>query len=420
MIQAFYTGIVGVQANQTAIDVTANDLANIDKLGYRGYTPEFSSLFNKAIHTDNPANSTDNYIGIGSQINTITLDTSPGAYQDTPQSTDLAIFGDGWFAVSKGEEIFYTRAGDFTFDKNRDIVNRAGMYLLGTIGSNIDLANKTLLAETTSTPLGTINEQQKLQFPETLTYPAKPTDTVNFFGNLGIEDETRIISGTAIDAYGNKNRIKLLFTKSQTQPQVGSSWDIQASAESNDGSIVYSTTSGVATFDGNGALTSSTLTTIDNNGTQVSLDLGQNFSGVVAIDNFPISASSQSNGLEAGELVGYELTKDAEIIAVFSNGRQSSVGRVGVFHFQNDQGLEAVSASLFQETQNSGKPIVFKDADGNNILGAIVKNYTLEVSNVRMDEGLTNLLVLQRSYDANAKSITTADQMIQKALNMDA
>ena len=420
MIQAFYTGVIGVRANQTAIDVTAHDLANIDKLGYRGYTPEFASLFNKAIHTDDPANSTDNYIGIGSQINAVTLDTSVGTYQDTPQSTDLAIFGDGWFALSKGEDILYTRVGDFTFDKNRDVVNRAGMYLLGTIGSNIDVANKTLLEETTSTPLGTIQEQQKLKLPETLTYPAQPTDTVNFFGNLGTDDETRIISGTAIDAQGNKNRIKLVFTKSQTQPQEGSSWDIQATAESNDGSIVYASTNGVATFDGSGGLQNSTLTTIDNNGTQVNLDLGQNFSGVVAIDNFPISASSQSNGLEAGELVGYDLTKDAEIIATFTNGRQSSVGRVGVFHFQNDQGLKAVSDSFFQETQNSGKPIVFQDAQGNNILGAIVKNFTLEGSNVRMDEGLTNLLVLQRSYDANAKSITTADQMIQKALNMDA
>jgi len=99
---------------------------------------------------------------------------------------------------------------------------------------------------------------------------------------------------------------------------------------------------------------------------------------------------------------------------------QSSVGKVALYHFQNDQGLNRSGASTFQASANSGEPIFYQDENGNNILGAEVKNYQLESSNVRLEVALTELIVYQRSYEANAKSITTAHEMIQKALEMDA
>jgi len=99
---------------------------------------------------------------------------------------------------------------------------------------------------------------------------------------------------------------------------------------------------------------------------------------------------------------------------------QSSVGKIAVYHFQNDQGLNRVNGSRFAESNNSGKPLFFKDANGQNIIGSDIANFKLEGSNVEMSTGLTDLIVLQRAYDANSKSITTADQMIQKALNMGA
>ena len=121
-----------------------------------------------------------------------------------------------------------------------------------------------------------------------------------------------------------------------------------------------------------------------------------------------------------GFLVGYAINRNAEVIATFSNGLQSSVGKVAVYHFQNDQGLLRESGARFSVSNNSGEPLFFKDADGNNILGTNITNYQLENSNVRMEVALTELIILQRTYDSNSKSITTADEMMQKALNMDA
>ncbi len=106
------------------------------------------------------------------------------------------------------------------------------------------------------------------------------------------------------------------------------------------------------------------------------------------------------------------------IIADFSNGRQSAIGRVAVYHFQNDQGLNREGGTYYQQSSDSGKPLFWTDADGNTITGATVRSGTLEASNVRMEVGLTDMIILQRAYQANAKTITTVDEMIQKALQM--
>ena len=99
---------------------------------------------------------------------------------------------------------------------------------------------------------------------------------------------------------------------------------------------------------------------------------------------------------------------------------QSSVGKVAVYHFGNEQGLQRAGGANFTQTDNSGGPFFYKDASGQNINGANVTNFNLESSNVRIDVALTDLIILQRSYDANSKTITTADEMMQKALQMDA
>jgi len=91
-----------------------------------------------------------------------------------------------------------------------------------------------------------------------------------------------------------------------------------------------------------------------------------------------------------------------------------------VYHFQNDQGLTRISGTRFTQSPNSGDAIFYKDAAGKNIIGTNLTNYKLEGSNIEMTYGITELIIMQRAYDANSKSITTSDQMMQKALSMDA
>lgn len=419
MIQGFYTGVSGVKSSQYAIDVVADNLANVNTMGFRGYNAEFASLFEEKLNTTAGFSSpVDSGAGLGTRISAISMNEGIGSMLLTQRSTDLAILGDGWFGVEVAGAPLYTRDGSFMFDANGDLVTSDGYHVLGTIGNNID--GNILTEQLAEIKLADIKSQEKLQFPKDLYFPVQPTTITKLYGNLGTEDATRVISAKAIDAQSNNNSIRLEFKKSDPQILPGSQWDVEAVAQSLDGQTIYDTQSGVVSFDERGALISSTLSTINNNGSDVVLDFGTEFNGVTSIRNNTYYASSTSDGVQAGELVGYDINRNGEVIAAFTNGMQSSVATLAVYHFQNDRGLDRVGSNRFSESSNSGEAIFFKDANGNNIKGSDVSNYRLENSNVTLDVALTELIILQRSYDANSKSISTADEMMQKALSMDA
>jgi flagellar hook protein FlgE len=363
MTQAFYTGISGLKSNQTGIDILASNLANISTVGYRGYNVEFASMFEDSLNST--SGSTSNTIGAGVKMQASTMNRDQGVIQLSDQSTDLAIVGNGWFGISGGDnsDNMYTRAGNFTFDVDSDLITPDGHYVLGTMGSNIS-ADGVLTGILPEVPLGEVEAQQKLRFPKTLTYPPEPSTTAKFLGNLGSDDETRTIGASVVDPLNNKNHLRLAFTKSVPQVVPGSQWDVVATTQTLDGNTIYDTQTGVANFDASGALINTTLTSIDNNGTPVAIDLGSGFDGVVAITNIPITASSMSDGTIGGDLEGYSVNKNAEVIATFTNGLQSSVGKIAIYHFRNEQGLERASGARFLEGDNSGSPIFYKDASG--------------------------------------------------------
>ena len=419
MTQAFYSGISGLQTFSSGIDIVTDNLSNINTVGFRGYNAEFSSLFEESINTGTGVGNTANSIGVGSRLQSTTLRQANGSLLLSDRSTDLAVDGNGWFGVKGAGDPIYTRAGNFTFDANSDLVTTDGYHVLGTMGANIG-AGDVLTNVLDEVTLAGVESQEQLRFPKTLTFPPVATSNVKFFANLGVDPVERTISSAVIDAKSSKNQLKLSFTKDAIQTPPGSQWSVTATVTSPDNVTTYDTKTGSVVFNSAGALVSSTLTSIDNNGTPISIDLGTGFDGITSINRPVVSGSSLANGTIGGDLEGYAINQNAEVIATFTNGRQSSVGKIAVFHFRNEQGLERLSGTRFQESSNSGKAIFFKDATGQNVIGANVVNFKLEGSNYDMTSGLTELIILQRAYDASSKSITTADEMMQKALSMDA
>ncbi len=415
MNQAFYTGLSGMKTYQYSLDVTSNNLANINTIGFRADSTEFSTLFEETLHTQAAS---QNAIGLGSQVQATAMTQSYGSFMGTESATDLAIAGDGWFGVTSSAGDMYTRAGAFTFDADRNLVSYDGMYLLGTMGSNID--GELMTGITDTTPLGAPSAQSKMTLPVNLHVNAEPTSYINFSGNLTSSEDVIHQSSTVIAPDGEEQFLLLEYTKSAQQPQEGISWDIVATLSSKDGETVYDTQEGSALFDSRGAIESFVLPTFDNSGVPLNINLGESFSGVTSIDNVEVSYASEHDGRAAGDLVGYSINANGEVIASFDNGVSSSVGRVAIFHFGNDQGLERVSGTHFQASANSGEPIFYTNEAGEYVAGADLKSFTLENSNLQYDNGLTELIILQRALDANAKSITTGDELIQKALEMDA
>ncbi|MDA7817951.1 flagellar hook-basal body complex protein [Sulfurimonas sp.] len=417
MTQAFYTGLTGLHAGQKAIDVITDNLANTSTVGFRGYTTEFSNMFERALNTDAESSSVSSTVGVGTKLDTILMDESRGVFQLTESANDLAILGDGWFGIQGLGETLYTRDGSFTFDSNRDLVTHDGFFVLGTMGNNID--GEILTEDLGNIPLSDVTEQEKLSFPENLYYPPIPTSEANFYGNLSLNESVQTISTKAINPEGTKNNLRLEFNKSDVQVPPGVQWDVTATIEGLADNTVYSTETGVVSFDETGLLISNTLSSIDNQGAPININLGGTNGFLISIQADP-SVSSTSDGLKPGELTGYEINKNGEVLATFTNGEQSNVATVAVFQFANDRGLVRANGARFFESSNSGTPQFTQDADGNNIIGTDLTNFKLEGSNVRLDAGLTEIIIMQRSYDANSKSITTADQMLQKALSMDA
>ncbi|MBU1927568.1 flagellar hook-basal body complex protein [bacterium] len=416
MTQAFYSGISGIRTNSTGINVVTDNLANISTTGFKGYGLEFTSLFEEKIASIGK-NALDSSVGVGSRVQATPMMQKTGSLILADRSTDLAIDGEGWFGVQGASKPIYTRDGTFSFDANDDLVTLEGLHVLGTMAGNIS-ANGILTAKVDETKLGNVNSQEKLRFPSSLTYPVEPTTEAAFIGNVGVNSEAITMGASVIDSQSNRNQLKLEFTKNPVQTPPGTQWSVTATTQSLDGTTVYDTKTGSLAFNESGALVSNTLTSINNNGTPISISLGSGYTGVVSFDTPIVSSSSSANGTLAGDLVGYTINQNADVIATFTNGKQSSVGKVAIFHFQNDQGLERLNGTRFQESSNSGRPIFYTDANGENINGSQVMNFKLESSNYEMSMGLTELIILQRAFDANSKSITTADQMIQKALNM--
>jgi flagellar hook protein FlgE len=344
-----------------------------------------------------------------------------GSISNTDSPTDLSIGGNGWFGIQGNGQTMYTRNGVFNFDANRTLVNADGYAVMGTLASNYN-SNNVLTSMQSSTSLGTVGSQVPIKLPQTLIYPAQATTNATFSGNLGVDPTTpQVMSTTIIDAKGNKNALTLTFTQTVPQPASGVSWDVTATttsaAQTGVAPTVYDTKTGVVTFDSQGALTSSTLSSINNNGSSVKIDLGTGFAGLTSNTN-TVSSASQADGLVAGNLLGYKIDQNANVVATFSNGEQVSMAKIAVYHFQNDQGLNNVNGTNFTQSANSGNPLFYKDSQGNSINGSTVLTNTLESSNVDPAAGLTDLIIYQRAYDAASKLVTTGDQMIQKALQM--
>ena len=429
MTQAFYTGVSGLKTHSFGIDVVSDNIANINTVGFRGNDYEFTPLFENMMHTQSGKSSVDSSTGLGTRVQTTALLSSQGSPILTNRSTDLMIMGDGWFGVEdqKGKQIF-TRDGAFGFDENDELVSDDGMYVLGTKGGNID--GETLTKTLDEVPLGDIGSQEKLRFPKTLTYPPEASTKAEFKGNIGngeeLDDNGKLVrvpvamSAGVIDPNGDRNDLRLEFKKKDIQNPPGSQWNVTATVTSLDGQTLYDTQEGEVIFDSMGALVSTTLTSINNNGADVKINLGKKFNGVVSLTNVKTGASTFADGTIGGDLRGYDINKNGEVTATFTNGKQSSVGRIAVYHFGNNQGLHRLSGTNFMQTDNSGKPFFHKDQNGQNIIGTDITNFKLEGSNYSVSTGLTELIILQRAYDANAKSVTTADQMIQKALQMGA
>ena len=390
MLRSLFSGISGLRAHQTMLDVTGNNIANVNTTGFKASQTQFQDtlsqvLTNAGAAQDGVGGTNPAQVGLGVRVAGITTNFQQGAAQLTNRSTDMMISGDGFFVVRKGTEQLYTRAGAFDFDATGQLVTPDGGLVQGwaaDAAGNID----------------TNGQLVDLRLPIATLMGARATDGATFEGNLPADAEVGTILNRDIDVYdaeGTLTTLQLAITRT------GTGWSITGTRDGGSPATV------TLTDDGDGTLTASGPLTVA--GVAVDLTAVTGFAGLDTME-----AVSQT-GRAAGTLQSFTINADGTLLGSFSNGLKQSLGRVALSTFTNPAGMEKAGGSLYRTTVNSGDAQV--GAAGTGGRGDLTGG-ALEMSNVDLSAEFTNLIIAQRGFQANSRVITTSDELLQELVNL--
>jgi flagellar hook protein FlgE len=391
MLRSLYSGISGLRSHQTMLDVTGNNIANVNTTAFKSSATQFrdtlSQLTQAAGGPQAQVGGTNpSQIGLGVQVAGISTNFAQGSAQATGRATDIMISGDGFFVTQLGGETLYTRAGSFDFDASGRLVSPDGSIVQGWGAVN-----------------GVVTEGGAIgpiQLPLDALAPASATTTATLGGNLPSDAATGTVLVRDVqvyDASGAASTLTINFTKTLA------GWDVEGD---HDGTPATPAEQDSLTF-ANGALTAGGSITVNN----IAVDLSK-ITGFAELAT--VSVTSQ-NGRDAGTLDSFTLAKDGTLVGSFSNGTSEAIGRVVLATFVNPGGLEKAGSSSYRATFNSGNPQV--GAPGSDGLGSLTSG-ALEMSNVDLSQEFTNLIVAQRGFQANARIITTSDEVLQELTNL--
>jgi flagellar hook protein FlgE len=385
MLRSLDSAISGLQAHQTMLDITANNIANVDTTGFKSSSAQFedslSEMMKSAggstaeVGSTNPAQ-----VGLGVTVAGIATNFTQGAPEATGNPTDMMISGDGFFTVMTGGQTLYTRAGSFNFDSNTGrLVTPDGAYVQGWQAQNGVIPSANSAMSTVTIPLNSVA-------------PATATTTATVTGNLPSDAAVGTVETEDTDVYdstGASRSLSLTFTKT------AAGWDVAGA----DGTGATGTTSLAFT---NGAVTSGGSITVG--GVAVDLSTVTGFSGLST------ASISGQNGQTAGTLESYSLSSDGTLVGSYSNGATIPIARLALTTFANPNGLSKVGSSDYSATVASGPATV--GVGGSAGFGSVIGG-SLEMSNVDLTQEFSNLIVAQRGFEANARIVTASDQILQ-------
>jgi len=441
------------------MDVIGNNISNVNTTGFKKGRANFQDMLSQTMAgaarpTDEVGGVNPKQVGLGMNIASIDTIHTQGSLQTTGVMTDVAIQGDGFFILRAGNKLFHTRAGAFGLDENGTLVNPAnGLRVQGWQAEEID----------GQTFINTAADVEDLVIPVGSKDPAAATTEVELASNLDkrtalippgagagdVREGTWSIDKTIYDSFGNTHTLRINYTRvAGTQNQWQGEVIIDPDSETptntltdvgeinNDANTFVVEFNNLGTLqnvtDGQGDLANEgtlqvnvsfdVLEATPEAGEQVrqtfQLSLGEVGSVVDSMTQFAEKSSTKAfrqNGYPMGYLESFKIDQSGVITGIYSNGTNRSLGQIGMSAFTNPGGLEKAGENTYVETINSGEARIGESGvagKGKIIAGA------LEMSNVDLAEQFTDMIVTQRGFQANSKSITTSDQMLQELLTL--
>lgn len=405
----FRIALSGLNAATADLNVTANNIANVNTPGFKRSRAEFSDVF-----AVSPFGLSRSAVGNGVNVSRVAQQFVQGNISFTQNNLDLAISGEGFFTLSRNGATLYSRAGNFSADREGYVVNNTGDHLqifppaAGGVSGVFDTGTLTdlKLSRADNAPFATNQVTMGTNLPANaavpLVTPFSPTDSQTY---------NHTASLTTYDSLGVEHVTTLYYVKNASP----NTWDVYAyvdgTAVGASNQLVYSD-SGVLTTPASGTLTLPAYT--PPNGAapmNMTLNLGTSTQFGSA---FSINELTQ-NGYATGRLTAVEVSKEGVVMARYTNGQAVPLGQLALTNFANPQGLQQMGDTLWAETFESGQPL--KGQAGTSSFGAVQAG-ALESSNVDMTEQLVNMISAQRNFQANAQMISTADQITQTIINI--
>lgn len=415
---SFYIPLTGLDADSTALNTIANNLSNMNTTGFKAQTANFADLFYQQIGTSGSGDPIQE--GAGTQVASTSTDFSNGSPNSTGLSTDVALQGNGFFVVSNGNVQDLTRAGDFGIDALGNLVTSNGMKVMGYPAVN-GVVN-------TNAPLQPIN------IPESSILPPQATKNFSMTATLNSAGANQVFP-TSVDVYDSLGQ---MHTADVTYTQTGvNAWSYSIALPASDFAAGVSVpVNGTMTFDANGNLSQVNGTAVGTGAGQVStiavafagladqasnLNMTWNLMGSGGTPTISqvattsaVSATTQ-DGFASGQYQGFTIGSDGTVTVTYSNEQKLNVGQLALGNVANLQGLQDEGNGDYSTTLASGNAIV--GTSGSAGLGTM-QDGALEASNVNISAEFSDLIIAQRAFEANSKSITTFDTITQETIQM--
>jgi flagellar hook protein FlgE len=428
------TGASGLGVSSTALSVIGDNIANINTIGFKSGRAQFADyLPNTSGGLGGPVQ-----IGTGAGTSSVSTMFGQGSLTDTDNALDMGISGDGFFIVSDGENDYYTRAGAFYLDDSGYIVTASGERLQGYSGTAAGNIASTLsdlqLDSSLSSQAATTEVVLDATLPATVEDDDTPlsTGTWTMDGTTAggtIDDVTgdadHTTSVTIYDSLGVSHDVTVVFE--QTGALTWSWYAIVDGEEvGGDADSAYQIASGDLGFDSDGALVLDTQTAATGwsfggaTAQSLSFDFGLNSGQEGSLtmsgdsDAFDVSSISQ-DGYAAGTLTSLAVDASGNISGTYDNGEEIVLGQVALATFDSLAGLAKVGGTYYSATRESGEPAIGAADSGSR---GSVQGYALEASNVELEDQFVYMIEAQRSYQANARVVSTVNDTLAELVNL--
>ena len=401
----FQQGLSGLNAASKSLEVIGNNVANANTVGFKESQAQFADVYANSL-----AGAGASQIGIGVKVAQVAQQFTQGNVTASNNPLDVAINGGGFFRMSNNGTVSYARNGQFQLDKAGYIVNASGSHLTGY---GVSASGVLASGAPTDLNINTADLTPKITTKVSALLNLDSGSAIPVTTPFNMADPTTYNNSTAVSVYdslGNAHTVQTFYVKTGAN-----AWKVYAA---NDGVPTTPANIGSLAFASDGSLIAGaplTVPLVVSTGATTPFPVSIDYTGTSQYgSSFSVNALKQ-DGYTSGRLSGFSISANGTIVGRYTNGQSATLGQVVLANFTNPNGLQSLGNNLWTETATSGPALVGTPNSGS--LG-VLQSSAVEDSNVDLTAELVNMITAQRSYQANAQTIKTQDQVLQTLVNL--